>query len=1501
PDTPYSDNATFTLHYLDVTGASTKGIAGATVVMLNDTTIIPLSYHHVSDLGDGRYQIELDTSYFSQPGQYDISVEVYSSSFYLQNKTGERTLSIIHRTTILIADPVSPVQFQEPIHIIIRYQDLGTLDSIANETGALTHVNIMNGSDWIFTTTWRASFQDYLLIIETYNQVLNIQTPYILSLNFSYSSQIPFYTWARINVPFEVTNRDTELTLESVPSPTAYLDYVNFTVVFRDVESLTGITGGEITIYHGMTQLIEASDYNMNDLLNGQYYISILTTSLGIPGPKTLEVIANWTSGSPFYGAAVLNVGLSITGRPTNVEILLPPSQTQFLDNVTFRFAYADIATGQSISIGPNMITIYSSGAILGTSEYMMIQQGATFEVSINSTVLSTNLVYKWNVTILVIWNGTFPYYLDAKATVLVTTSNRQGVISPSQVITTPMGDNVTLNFAYNDRDTGKSIAGAIIGFSCNEQPGLLEGIDYWIAEGTGPESGIYTVYVDTLALGQIGQFTFILSVTWNPLLSPYYANLTGIQMTGVVRLVYASVTYSLPTPSMVPFLDNVSFVLNLTDIDHARQVDGAEAFISLEYKSYEFEPLSWSVFTLGGGLYNVTVNMTDLIDPGLQTLIVLIDYQPYQLLQLEVAFQVRPRVAILTGTLGPTNYAGYSTYAIANLSDVDGGDAPLNGAILDIEWGDAASLIDLGGGLYNISLDTTSLNYGSQSLNITAELPFYLIQPLRMSVILLSAPSDLTISWTGPRPNNPTEIYWGETLEVFATYYDTLRGRLIEDAQVTYTWIGGNGTFSSTVIPGNYSALIDTTTGSTSSTMVLTVTARAPNFLLATEQIAFRLLLRPMDLAPADGLYSFSVNQQSAKNITVFLEDTLNDTLVAGAALYANWAFGSNIVLANVPGMPGYYWLTISTKLAAITSYQITISATMQNYTSASVALTITVTQILLELIPDDLTSTYQYTSINWSQIVRIGVYVTIPDANISIPHCIVSWYSPELATNGSLVNGSSIGGPGYFYFDFNTSTTTAAIHDFMITATALGGNFTDGEYSFVLVIRNLPTIALSPGYVSIKWGWSGLINLTYQDLYHGTGIAGAGASYSWAFESGVLQHMGNGVYSIPVNSSLVRPGTYRISIGFSKLNYDDSETSITFHVEPAPTEAVILASSYFFADESGTIFQVPYGDALTVSILYNDTYLGRGISHANIDTALYSGPGFFERILDLLDTAQGTYSFYFDSNDWQLNNRFTFTIGLSLENRTSASLVFEIEIIEIPTGLEVLGESVLSVLYGQEISLELTYYDIWPGHDSEGIANANIVIVGNIGSYLDVTSITSAGEVGRYIITFEALRSTGTIEFDVVANKTNFEAQLLRFTISVSPSETDILIQNAMTYGSALIIALALIGVFWMRIIKVPKMVRKISAMLRQLSRGKIPKSDKTIKSRHELVSDLFNELGESVGLSRGTEGLAAEPIIIEIPVIEEMIIDLSLLTSMTPEELEEFRQAVSKMKAS
>jgi hypothetical protein len=701
--------------------------------------------------------------------------------------------------------------------------------------------------------------------------------------------------------------------------------------------------------------------------------------------------------------------------------------------------------------------------------------------------------------------------------------------------------------------------------------------------------------------------------------------------------------------------------------------------------------------------------------------------------------------------------------------------------------------------------------------------------------------------------------------------------------------------------MPGNYTALIDTIHGSTSDTMVLTVNARAPNYLIASEQIVFRLLPRPMDLAPEGGLYSFNVNQQSARNVTVYLEDTLSGAPVDGATLYANWDYGSDIILQDRPGMPGYYWFTISTELAETISYQITISASKQNYTSTTLALTMTVTQILLELEPDALTSTYQYTSINWSQTVRIGVYVVIPDANISIPTCSVTWYSPELGTNGTLLNGSSIGGPGYFYFDFDTSLTTATIHNFRITAKAIGSNFTEAEYSFVLVIRNLPTTTLSPGYMRVSWGWSGFINVTYQDLYHDFGITDADASFSWALGTGIPLHQGNGLYSMPVNSSQVRPGTYRITITFNKLNYDDSESGFTLRVDPAPTESVIIAPYYYFGDQSGTLLHVPYGDALTVSILYNDTYMNRGIAAATIVTALYSGPGFFERSFNIQATGLGTYDFNFDSTDWDLFDRLVYTVVLSLENRTSASLVFEIEVIEIPTALEVVGSSVLSILYNQEISLEVAYYDMWPGHDSEGITNADLAIIGDIGTYLDVIGIASSSVEGHYVITLVALRRTGTIGFDISVNRTNFKSQLIRITISVSPSEQDILLQNAMTYGSALIIALALIGVFWRRILKVPKMVRKISAMLRELSRGRIPKSDKTIKSRHELVSELFNEMGEPIGVTRGTDGLAAEPIIIEIPVIEEMIFDLSILTSMTPEELEEFRQAVSKMKGS
>ncbi|MFW9892375.1 MAG: hypothetical protein ACFFFO_09245, partial [Candidatus Thorarchaeota archaeon] len=112
---------------------------------------------------------------------------------------------------------------------------------------------------------------------------------------------------------------------------------------------------------------------------------------------------------------------------------------------------------------------------------------------------------------------------------------------------------------------------------------------------------------------------------------------------------------------------------------------------------------------------------------------------------------------------------------------------------------------------------------------------------------------------------------------------------------------------------------------------------------------------------------------------------------------------------------------------------------------------------------------------------------------------------------------------------------------------------------------------------------------------------------------------------------------------------------------------------------------------------------------------------------------------------------------------------------------------------------------------------------------------------------------------------------------------------------------IFIILFGVVWVRILRVPKIIRIISGQVRQLRRGRMPKPAKGMKSRQALIAELFNEINEPMGVKRKASQMPAEPIIIEVPEIDELVIDLAILTGMTQEELDDFRFEISKMKMS
>jgi hypothetical protein len=1503
--TPYGDNVTFTVVLTDIAGSVTRGVEGVGISLYDGASEIPQSYVGVIEQGQGQFLIELNTSYYMTPGDYNLEIVATPGEFYYLVKAASRTLTIESRETILVVEPPGNVAYDTSLNIVIQYLDLNTLDPIANESSLYTHIEILNGSSWIFTCVWRPSMRNYLLSVETYNQALDIGIPYQLWLNFSAEDGAPFYRSSEVMVPFQLRERYTSLDLVDTALPTSYSDLANFTIEYQDILSLSGIAGGSMILYHGLVLLTQGVEYQITIVGVGQYRISVDTSFLGVPGSKTITVMADWSAGAPYYSDASQNVTFTVTKRQTSIEITVPPTETQFLDNVTFDFIFTDLAIRQAIGIVANDVSIFSNGIQLGTQDYIVSAAGNGLRVNLNSTIISAVLVTNWNITVVVTWTGGAPFYQDDQSTIYVNTVARTGRVELDQVVDTPLGDNIVLGLTFSDQAKGYGIAGASITISCVEVPGLVEGVDYWIT--AGPTTGRYVVDVSSSSLGNLGLYNFILQVRWNPLTSPFYGNITNLQIEAIVRAMQVSLSSELPTPSVAAFYQNISFTVSFTDIDHSVGIAGAEGAITLEYDSGS-EPSSWSVYTISPGLYNISVHLIDSLSIGLHSITVNITLFPYQSVTTQADFVVRNRVGGLSADIPAANYAGEPTSVTVYLTDDDAGGIPLTGATLSFDWDDFASFVDLGDGSYSVTLFTSSLGFGPQTLTIYATLTYYSISSLSVDIELLAVTSELIVTWSGPRSHSPLEIYWGEPLTIYAALNDTLRNQLVTSATISYSWSGGTDAFGVTGVPGNYTASVDTSLAGALGTIIVTVEGQAPNYLNASYQVSFQLLPRPMVVKPEDNRYFFTIDYGGQASIVIYLEDSESAILVAGANVSASWEF-ANLSLTEEPGRPGYYSVNLATIDASFgTTYEIQVSASKEHYASAAVTISMSVSKINMEVWLDSTTAAYEYTPVYWSESIRIGVYALAPALNATDPYatglsnCTVTWYSPELGLGGTLLNGSLLGGPGYYYFFFNTSDSSASVHSFEIIADHPGDEYFDAEVRLTILVENLPAVIQSPGSPELVWGWTGYINFTYIETYHGVGIDADLATYQWAGGSGAPYAFGNGVYGVPMNTSMVRPGIYRITINFQKINYNDQQLTVTVSVAPVPTEIAVNLPEEYRIGETWDQLQAPYGDILNVVLLFNNTWEACGVPGAAFNRSVFSGPGFFEEPLSLIEAEGGNYSFVFDTTSWALYSEFEFIIRLSLENYTTAVLTFIVTIVEIPTAIEIQGPSIISLSYDNETTFWIVFSDDWPGHGGQGITGATttIAIATDDRRFATIEFLgEDANRPGWYQFRVQTERDTGVIDISIQFNKTYYVSNEIQLTVSISPSQADIDMQIAMTAGSALSIIILLSAIVWVRVIKV--IIRTLSAQIRSLRRKRVPKPAGEVMSRQEIIAQVFRELTEDLKIDKEPEVMPPESVTVDVPELEQLLLDLAILTNMTSEEVDDFRRDLSKMKLS
>ncbi|MDF1537805.1 MAG: DUF2341 domain-containing protein, partial [Candidatus Thorarchaeota archaeon] len=656
PSTPYLDNTTFIITWTDVT-STVYGITGATIELYNGTTAIPGIYYNVTELTGGSYEIELASYYFDQPGAYSVNVTATQTLFYLDSATAIRTFTVLSRTTRLSADVVASVPYNFPIELTLFYQDVLTGIDIGN-TSEDVSIEILNGTGWIFTSAWISSSGFYSISVETSNQVgLEVGTTYALEIRFSYTYQSPYYAYDDIFVYFTIRNRISSLERTESPIPTPYLDYVNFTVHFSDSDAGAGIDNADLYVYKGLTELVESTHWLSSPLGSGYYKIFVLTSALDGLGITAVTVFANWTLGSPYHDNATIVVNLNVINRVTNVEIVSPPLQTNFLENVTFVVSIIDLGTDQRISVTKSLIQVWNGVTQLSSSNYSLSEIGVTqtYTISIKSDILSSVLVINQNLTVRFDWSGSIPYYKDDSTSTKYTLIARSTYVSIDRPSNTAYGENATFTFGFIDSTTLPEVS---IDFSATEMTiftNLTETPEWIYNSGTG----LFTMSFDTSQFGLTGLVAFHLNISWAR--TPYYSNKT--MQTVFLTITYRQTQVDFQAPVPTPYGDNVSFTIWFLDISGLTETGIPDASLLLYYLGAQIPSENYVISPGGDGSFGVEFYTGYFSEPGTYYLNGSFSYAGAEF--KEDAFAIRPlsvryRTTILSAD--PVGSVGYET-----------------------------------------------------------------------------------------------------------------------------------------------------------------------------------------------------------------------------------------------------------------------------------------------------------------------------------------------------------------------------------------------------------------------------------------------------------------------------------------------------------------------------------------------------------------------------------------------------------------------------------------------------------------------------------------------------------------------------------------------------------------------------------------------------------------------------------------------------------------------
>ncbi|MFW9955458.1 MAG: hypothetical protein ACFFD3_12965, partial [Candidatus Thorarchaeota archaeon] len=767
--------------------------------------------------------------------------------------------------------------------------------------------------------------------------------------------------------------------------------------------------------------------------------------------------------------------------------------------------------------------------------------------------------------------------------------------------------------------------------------------------------------------------------------------------------------------------------------------------------------------------------------------------------------------------------------------------------------------------------------------------------------------------TYLNPVPNT-IQVNWRENASLGVEFYDLLHGNFTTGATVTWSSGAYSGTVPEVADTGAYLAQVNTTNFG-AGTFVITIRANKTGFTTSITTITVVVLSLSSDMTtinPSESL--LFIPRGGEINITVYLID-----LASGGPVLDAYVTEVLAVLEGYPtplvynGTPGYYTGQIPaggpTILDIGSSYIVQLSANLVNYVPAADSFKISLLQTQSVLLLAGGTTVDEEAF--YSELVNFTVHLNAPDLVVDIDNATVTWVLAEKGLYGNL---TSLGYGGFFMVTFNTTEVGFGIWGLSFRATPNNPIFSSSSTRLSLAIKRIPTEVIRPSTVEKSWGWSGNLSFTFDAGRFGP-VLGAQATYSWGTFGGNATDLGNGTYIIPVDTSLVSPGSYTLTITFVKENYQEGPASVTIIVNEVGTLLVVHTIDYT-PTYSGTLddfssLLLPIGDSVTITFSFLDvdpndgSVGGLGLEGAlPTENSYLRGPSIESYLnVTLIEIGGGLYSFTFDSTDAIIAalvspEAYRLYIQIFLENRKVADILIRIQVTQIPTELILTNPDVqLSFVNGNNPILVYFFNDTW---HNRGISGASL----NASSSSDVVipSVRDTGN-GYYEITLltGTLLYTGGGVVYIQVGIGFYETKEIQIIIDVLPNDTDVLVLNLTRYGLPFGLVLVILLAAYVRVWSVPKKIRQINGQIKAIRKGKIPKPLTDVRPRQQITSDLFNDTFQQTNIRRIPSQMPEEPIPIDIPEMGELLVQLSILTSLSPGELDEFKADISKMKMS